>query len=160
MSKKRNLIILAEISVEDSDKETVDSVLDRIAEYMQYFEGQISIGEIASMAEVYEEEDKDPIQKKVKRYVSDDYWPQWLPERHVVVEVLGGVATVEKDLPDIDVHIHDLDIEEEEFLNHSVNCYYCGKLFDERDSVGETPNDGGSVCQDCYEAGKPTVPET
>lgn len=33
---------------------------------------------------------------------------------------------------------------------HSVNCYYCGKLFDERESIGESPNDGGEVCPDCH----------
>lgn len=34
---------------------------------------------------------------------------------------------------------------------HSVGCYYCGRLFDERDSIGETPSDGGEVCPDCLD---------
>lgn len=32
---------------------------------------------------------------------------------------------------------------------HSVNCYYCGRLFDERESVGHGPDGGGEVCVDC-----------
>jgi len=35
---------------------------------------------------------------------------------------------------------------------HSVNCYFCGNLFDERDGTNADPynnNDGGSICPDC-----------
>ena len=32
---------------------------------------------------------------------------------------------------------------------HSVNCYFCGEEFDERDSLGESAVDGGSTCPDC-----------
>jgi len=35
---------------------------------------------------------------------------------------------------------------------HSVNCYFCGKLFDERDGcpADEWNNsDGGTVCPEC-----------
>jgi len=31
---------------------------------------------------------------------------------------------------------------------HGVNCYFCNVLFDERESVGTTP-DGGDVCEEC-----------
>ena len=35
---------------------------------------------------------------------------------------------------------------------HSVNCYFCGLLFDEREGVPANPfngNDGGDCCPDC-----------
>jgi len=35
---------------------------------------------------------------------------------------------------------------------HSVNCYFCGKLFDERegqDADSFNNNDGGSICPQC-----------
>jgi hypothetical protein len=35
---------------------------------------------------------------------------------------------------------------------HSVNCYFCGKLVDERDCVPADPynnNDGGDICPEC-----------
>ena len=35
---------------------------------------------------------------------------------------------------------------------HSVNCYFCGNLFDERDGANAddfNDNDGGSICPDC-----------
>ena len=35
---------------------------------------------------------------------------------------------------------------------HSVNCYFCGNLFDERDGANADPynnNDGGSICPEC-----------
>ena len=37
-------------------------------------------------------------------------------------------------------------------VKHSVNCYFCGELFDERDGhPADTfnSNDGGEVCPDC-----------
>jgi hypothetical protein len=39
-------------------------------------------------------------------------------------------------------------------LDHSVNCYYCGTLFDEREGVHADPynnNDGGEICPQCQE---------
>lgn len=36
---------------------------------------------------------------------------------------------------------------------HSVNCYICGKLFDERESYGTT-DDGGDICEDCWKKRK------
>lgn len=35
---------------------------------------------------------------------------------------------------------------------HSVNCYFCGKLFDEREGVSAdqwNENDGGEACPEC-----------
>lgn len=35
---------------------------------------------------------------------------------------------------------------------HSVNCYFCGVLFDERDGQNADQyngNDGGTICTDC-----------
>ena len=37
---------------------------------------------------------------------------------------------------------------------HSVNCYHCDILFDERDSCGTT-TDGGDVCPDCANKNPP-----
>ena len=40
-------------------------------------------------------------------------------------------------------------------IEHSVNCYFCGVLFDERDSCAADEfnnNDGGSICPNCLEA--------
>jgi hypothetical protein len=41
---------------------------------------------------------------------------------------------------------------------HSVGCYYCGALADERECVPNTAeyggnDDGGSICMACHEAG-------
>ena len=36
---------------------------------------------------------------------------------------------------------------------HSVNCYFCQELIDERESFpadGFNQDDGGSICQGCY----------
>ena len=36
--------------------------------------------------------------------------------------------------------------------SHSVNCYFCGVLFDERQGQNADAfnnNDGGSICPDC-----------
>lgn len=38
---------------------------------------------------------------------------------------------------------------------HSVNCYFCGSLIDERDALPADPyngNDGGDICQRCLPA--------
>ena len=38
---------------------------------------------------------------------------------------------------------------------HSVNCYFCGEEYDERDCVCADPyngNDGGSICPTCLAA--------
>jgi hypothetical protein len=38
------------------------------------------------------------------------------------------------------------------FEKHGANCYFCGKLFDERDGMPADPfnnNDGGTICPDC-----------
>ena len=35
---------------------------------------------------------------------------------------------------------------------HSVNCYFCGELFDERECIPAdeyNDNDGGDICPDC-----------
>jgi len=35
---------------------------------------------------------------------------------------------------------------------HSVNCYFCSELVDERDCMPADPyneNDGGDICPDC-----------
>lgn len=40
---------------------------------------------------------------------------------------------------------------------HSVNCYFCGKLFDEREGVPAdqfNKNDGGTCCQSCAKIAK------
>lgn len=37
---------------------------------------------------------------------------------------------------------------------HSVNCYFCGKLLDERDCQRAdeyNSNDGGHICQQCID---------
>ena len=37
-------------------------------------------------------------------------------------------------------------------IKHSVNCYFCGVLFDERDGLNADDfnnNDGGTICQKC-----------
>jgi len=37
---------------------------------------------------------------------------------------------------------------------HSVNCYFCGKLADERECLaadGYNGGDGGSICEECRE---------
>lgn len=37
---------------------------------------------------------------------------------------------------------------------HSVNCYFCGKLVDERDCLPAddfNDDDGGSICPACYQ---------
>jgi hypothetical protein len=37
---------------------------------------------------------------------------------------------------------------------HSVNCYFCGELKDERDCINADEynvNDGGSICQKCLD---------
>ena len=36
---------------------------------------------------------------------------------------------------------------------NSVNCYFCGVLFDEREGLNADDfnnNDGGSICQNCF----------
>jgi len=36
--------------------------------------------------------------------------------------------------------------------SHSVNCYFCGKLFDERDGLPAdeyNDDDGGTICPEC-----------
>ena len=41
---------------------------------------------------------------------------------------------------------------------HSVNCYFCGKLFDEREGQPADPfnnNDGGDICPDCLKEKAP-----
>jgi len=41
---------------------------------------------------------------------------------------------------------------------HSVNCYFCGKLFDEREGQNADPfnnNDGGDICPDCLKEKAP-----
>lgn len=41
---------------------------------------------------------------------------------------------------------------DKEIDKHSVNCYYCGDLKDERecaDAGDYNGNDGGSICRDC-----------
>ena len=38
---------------------------------------------------------------------------------------------------------------------HSVNCYFCGKLFDEREGQNAddyNDGDGGSICPDCLKS--------
>jgi len=43
---------------------------------------------------------------------------------------------------------------------HSVNCYFCGKLFDERDGQNADSynnNNGGSICPECLEKIKKDV---
>lgn len=120
MSKKRNLIILAEIGIADfggSPEGMLDVVLSQLADYLGYQDGEtidshgITITEIASQVEIYEKEDEDPVIDQTRRYVADDYWSQWLPKRIAIVEVLGGVASIEECPEDIDLHIHDLDLE-------------------------------------------------
>ena len=37
---------------------------------------------------------------------------------------------------------------------HSVGCYFCGKLFDEREGINADEfnnNDGGTICKECLE---------
>ena len=44
------------------------------------------------------------------------------------------------------------DEEDDESDEHSVNCYFCGDLFDERDAVPADKwnnNDGGEACPEC-----------
>jgi hypothetical protein len=39
-------------------------------------------------------------------------------------------------------------------LDHSVNCYFCGDLVDERDCTPADDfnnGDGGSICEGCYD---------
>lgn len=41
---------------------------------------------------------------------------------------------------------------EREIAKHSVNCYFCGKLVDERECMPADKfnnNDGGDCCTDC-----------
>jgi len=44
------------------------------------------------------------------------------------------------------------EIEDSMIDKHSVNCYFCGKLVDERDCIPAddyNENDGGSICPEC-----------
>ena len=46
---------------------------------------------------------------------------------------------------------------------HSVNCYFCGILVDERgcnNADNYNDNDGGSICQKCLENKCPKIGET
>lgn len=51
-----------------------------------------------------------------------------------------------------EVFIQEDDMPRDWIDSHSVNCYYCENLTDERECVPADPyngNDGGSVCQPC-----------
>jgi hypothetical protein len=39
------------------------------------------------------------------------------------------------------------------WINHSVGCYFCGTLFDEREGYNANEynnNDGGTICPKCF----------
>jgi hypothetical protein len=47
-------------------------------------------------------------------------------------------------------------------LDRSVNCYFCGELFDERRTVSADPyndHDGGETCEDCIRKQLPHTEE-
>jgi hypothetical protein len=41
---------------------------------------------------------------------------------------------------------------------HSVNCIYCGRLFDEREGI-PGPEYEGTVCPKCIKEGRKTIQE-
>ena len=51
----------------------------------------------------------------------------------------------------------ELDNEPSWIVNHSINCYFCGKLFDEREGYPADEfnnNDGGTICPECLKEKK------
>lgn len=88
---------------------------------------------------------------KLARILSEleDFLAYWWGDKQAAVQYVDGI--------EVDILEHDEDVisiaHQEAWIDrHSVNCYFCGELVDERDcspANAYNNNDGGSICPKC-----------